>query len=527
MRQLSIGVTLGLGALVLAACDTTAFVSPKIRNLSEIRSPGAVGTVCNFGSAEARYDLRFVATDTDQSPIEPGDRLVGYTVTLNETFGVANLSIANNQGRIFPAPDIACQTDADCTASGFAGFTCADLGTATSAGDAVPRVCGRDTAVNLVASELLEYVGGSTGESDDRRRSIMMLFHDGSTVIGRQRTGTGVIDQAFRTDPRNQRSTGLLQGLGGFLRSTSPFAGSAELCFATYRASEGSVRYLLSNTSDPGSCFRRFPRLVSDDRGEREQAESQYRSYQNELLLQANRGEVGENNFWAAALSGIRQLEQNARNNSERHLVLFTDQDLVDPTIRAEAEALQLNFQTTLAAATAAGVIVHVVQLDNPTPEMRKRGPIVDLANLACQSGGSYFYAERPESLVETFTNLTAALGAHYQTKFELSGVVGSVPPGNYRLQTALLATMRDTTRTFDFGGYVGTGSGRVDRRMNVFLHGCSATSTCRTGEVCDAGTCVPETIDLIGAGPPPDPGPTPDPDPDPTPDPDGSGDAT
>lgn len=493
----------GLGVVAfVTGCDTAAFISPQIRDLSAVNSRGAVPAECNYDAAQTDYTVRFTARDTDQSVIEPGSRLVGYTVELGETFSVSDLEIIGNAGRIYPSPDVVCSspsTSAECDAAGLPGFTCGRLDERNeplAPGDQVPIVCGKDIVVNIDRNVPITYspalpeddvAGGKrTG------RSVLLLTFNGSTVLGESYTSPGPIDIAFRTDPGSLRVSGfisLIRRLGD--PEQSPFAADdrVEFCFATYREAGPEFRA----PGGPGTCFEG---INSVDRN------SEFRTLEQNIQTLSSQGQSGKVNFWRALDGAIEQFTLSGSEGYDRHVVLYLDGDITTTSIREENGQLGFGYDSVLADALANDVAVHIVQLDRQVPDAVKWGPIDDLQRLACETGGTFIYTERPESLDDAFTNLGFGLPTTYEADLTIADV-GLLPIGTYRLATQMGVTMNERTEIFSYGGYTGTGQSRVDRRLNItFERPCSSSDECLTGNVCGDTRCVnPASIVDEGSG--------------------------
>ncbi len=337
------------GACALAACDTTAFVSPKNRDLTSIESTGLVGETCTYGEGlrEETYRLRFTARDTDRSLIVPGDRLVGFTVELGESFRVSDISVLGEAGTIYPAPDIECASDADCDAAGLNGFTCGRLDRTTAGDSSSPTVCGRDMTVTVRDNTPLDYIP-ALPEDDNGNRDIIVMAANGASLLGVLPSGR--VDPPYSTDPENQRTS----AIGQFIRrlgADAELAPGIEVCVATFGDSTASVSFLDQGT--PGGCFRAVD------------SSSSLSGLTTDLNGALQRPDPVEMNYWAALQAAIDYAATYGRASADQHVVLFLDTDMTDEDIRDEASVLGQTFERTLQEAQAAGVTVHVVQLDN------------------------------------------------------------------------------------------------------------------------------------------------------------------
>jgi hypothetical protein len=463
------------GAMVWSACDTTAFVSPKIRRLSNVRSTGAIAAQCNLTQPERNYSLRFVPISTDQRAIEPGERLVGFTVDLGGNFTVNDISILENSGTLYPAPDQPCATDANCVAAGLTDFTCAPLAPAESASVDAPRVCGRPIVMSVSTTSPLVYQPRLPAEDGRRRRSVVAMFFNGDSILGIC-PGTGL--PGCRLDNLNQRAAGYTQALTTLFSENSPFAGGVEVCTGTYGA--GSVGFLVP----PGetSCFQRFGSAAAVSSGQE--------PYTGRATTFISRGEQNiRMNYLAGVREGIDQLLNGAQANSDLHLVVYADQAITDPDVLRDNAAFGVTVENLLQDAIDNGITIHAVQFDPPGSVFGRSGPLADLARLTCETGGTFQYAENPGSVSESFSSLGFTLPASYEAEVSL-GVIGDVPRGPYRIATRMNVRVGNSTQLFDFGGFVASSGGRVDRRLLVQLNGCASTTECLDGYTCSAGIC-------------------------------------
>lgn len=496
VSQAAIG--LSLGALFLGACDTTAFVSPKIRRLSDIRSTGAIGAACNLTQPERDYLLRFVPISTDSQVIEPGERLVGFTVDLGVNFTARDLEVLGRTGRLHPVPDVACATNNDCTAAGLADFTCEPLADASSGATDIPRVCGRQIGVEIDTNTAMEYVPRLPAE-DNRRRSIVTMFYNGDSVIGRC-PDTGRIEaQRCRLDRNNQRLSGFTQQMLTLFSANSRFNESIQVCSGTYRA--GQTTFV---ENDNGQCFRSFP----GTRGLTEYfAEVQQ--------IAANGLQNAPMDYFQGIRDGLAQFRNGGQPNADRHLVIYVDQAIVDTRVIADNNAFNINVDSVLAEALDLGVTIHAIQLDPVGSPFGRSGPLSDLARLSCETGGTFRYVENPTTLSDAFSSLGFGIPSSYEALLRLS-TIGDVPRGPYKLATTITVRVGTSVQTYPFGGYVGVSSGRVDRRLQIQLNGCVSADQCLDGYGCSNGIC--QANGDFGGGPAPTPEPAPEPDPTPEP---------
>ncbi len=478
----------------VVACDTTAFVSRKVRELSAIESRGAMPAMCSYSTPQTRYAVAFSARDTDQRLIEPGTQLVGFEVRLGENFTIDDVQIVGNEGRIYPAPDVACTVDADCAAAGLDSFTCARLderGDPLAPGEIVPFVCGRDITVNVDSNVPLSYEPALPVDdiSGSRRtgRSVLALFFNGYTVLGQDLEGLQPPDVSYRTDPVGQRITGLTSMITRLADAAAektsdepagPFVRGIEMCVGTYLGSD-----LVDFFRPAGSADCLQP-LHDPDGG--------YDGYRAGVQTFVQNGQRGGLNYLPALVTAVRTLDTQAADGNDRHVVLYVDGDISSQTLREENAALGNTVERVINDALAANVMVHVIQLDVVPRDGVKWGPVTDLERIACETGGSYQYVERADSLPEAFSNLAFTLPSHFRYELAVSET-GVLPSGTYKVATTMAVTVNDRTELHVFGGYVGSvdSATRTDTRFPVtFQRACSADSDCLVGQVCSASVC-------------------------------------
>jgi hypothetical protein len=370
---------------------------------------------------------------------------------------------------------VACSSDADCAALG-AGYTCAPLSTGNSDS---PTVCGLGVDVNVDRNRALTYIPEDP-RGGDRSRDIVLLAASGSSLLGVAPNGR--VDRLnFSSDPQRQRATGILTMLQEYELENNAYGPHIRFCLGTYLGSTTSVDFF---GDSPSECFSNVP-LAAD--------------YNVSEFLQFNEA-PGPRNFWAALLVGIEQLDLYGSDNVEQHIVLFTDGD-ISADIAAEAEATGQTFERVRDAAIEAGVSINIVQLDNPRGDAPATGALAELSQLACETDGTYNYVQDPRSLVEVFRNLGNGLPASYEGRVGVSGLA-TQPIGGYTLAFTMQVTMNDETKSYTFGGDIGTGLGRADTRVSVFNRGsCGGDDACLPGYACVDAECVIPGAEGSGEG--------------------------
>lgn len=476
-------------------CKPTAIVVPQIAALAAVESPGTVASECDYTALQTSYLLRFAMRDTEGRLVEPGDQLIDFTVELGDTFTSEDLEVIGNAGRLYPSPDVVCAADADCTAQGLEGYTCGPVSEQDGADVSVPRVCGRPVTVNLDRNAGFDYIPALPVDDRSGRdrigRAVTTLFFDGSTALGQSYLNPGAIEVAYRTDPLTKRSTGLITLLRRLGDVESPFAGQVDFCFGTFHDNVVDFIDEDGQAAEGGNCLH--PLSEGSDG---------FIAYQTAAQTRAVQGQAGSMNYWAALDAAITDMANNAEEGFHRHIVLYVDGDITFPETR-ESNTLQgLTFDNVLADAIQAGISVHVIQLDNPTLDGMKWGPILDLSELACATGGTFQYVERPDSLEAAFQSLAYTLAASYEISIQL-GDVGVPLSGTYKLSFSLQVTLDDAQETLRFGGWEASNSARADRRVTVTMNRtCAADTDCLGGSTCVDTVCTnPLALASEGSG--------------------------
>ncbi len=488
-RALACAMLLGLGA-----CEPTAFISPNVHNFQSVESTGAIGQECTAISPEHEPLLRFTLRDSNNEPIEPGTELRGFTVELGASFTTADLAIVDSRGVLFPAPDIVCEDrtiGAACPDPGLAasGFTCQliDDSAVQTGDDLTPVVCAlTEVAVEINPNTPLRYLGQET-----QRSAVILLMANGSSLLG---IGPdGVPDRLrFSSDPFDRRTRAANLFLRQLGSENSSYAGSTELCVATF-VGQGEPRYYSPEGEDVSECFQRV-RVGSAGFDDLESA------INNVGISETD----SPRNHWGALRDAATRFDTWAPTADSRHIVLFTDGDVSADAVET-AEALR-DYENALAAIETFGVTVHVAQLDNPPEGQTRTQPIDALSTLACATGGNYTYVESPDDLSEFFTNLGLAIPAHYETELTVTRVV-TLPVGSYKLSLTLRVTVDDRSEAYTFGGSQVTSAGREDLRISVFNRGDCLTADrgCLVGRECPPD--ADGTVSCLAEPPTTDPG--------------------
>lgn len=493
-----------VAAVTAAACTTTAWLVPINRALTEVESPGfRTLDTCDAERSDTEVVLRFVGGDAAGSVLLDGERFgSGDNRDVVRTDGAnANFtweSIVFRNARLYPSPDVPCESDGDCAAAGLSGFTCEPV----NPGDAVAgvrTVCGQvispAESVNRVQASL-EFSGVVGAEAQPQLIAVGVF--DGSTIHG-------LVDpdepnrlpgREARPDPDVVRATMLETGVREFLLTGGTGSAAAEtvrpvgegflrgsgLCLALFR---GQERDPLLYFPDRDTCF-----FSVQDRETVDQAMSRFNAerfidFQDEV----GRSRVGGRNVWWAAsqlLDVLEQQQQQLVANPPRgqavaapalHLVLFVDGASDPQTLFENPESAE----SVTVRAQELGAQVHILHLDRPYdcgPEPRcaapgprpYTGPIDEFAQIACATRGTYQYTREASTLEGMFRAMARTLARSYEVTFDLQSVLSrtDVPRGAYTMSGEMVLRIgRSESQVTVFGGEVGVE--RADRRVPVF----------------------------------------------------------
>ena len=266
------------------------------------------------------------------------------------------------------------------------GFTCQ---TRTS----VPRdtdttlVCALEgVQVNVNPNDTVQFV-------DQRDAAVVILSASGNSIFGVDPNGS--INSEWSSDPTNQRTSAYLRLLTSLEDTYPPANGDiapTDLCVASYREAN-TVNFIRTEDTSVDQCF--VP--VSDS--------ATLRPFINRELG-VTEPDRGTNNYFDA----MRELLEITRASVLRR----TSTSSCSRTDRAEDD-LDYNeafppssLDAVREALLGAGATLHVAQLDNrpPNGDGVPAGPLMDLQQLACETGGTHIYVQDPEQLEGYFSAL-------------------------------------------------------------------------------------------------------------------------
>ena len=421
-----------LQVLLLVGCDTVAEISIDTRNFTTVDSTGVLNAL-ECDNTDVNVVVHFTMADEKGVLISPNERVGNgiLHITGQELNFHSDHVEFSNQSVLYPSPDQECGGNDDCTAP----FTCEAINPFNEASSR--RICG----IPIVIETFQEEVRFDDG-SDAKRIAVVMDYSQ--TLEGLNPDGS--YNATRSTDPQNKRISAAQAFILGFRRSH--FAESSRMCVVSFG---GEGRAAVNFRPDPSSCMS-----VNFD-----QALTQ--------VSQMTVGEVGKSPIWSAVLETIDQ--QLAGASGDKIMVLFTD--------GLDDGSLTDTFEDALAAAVDNNVTVHIVQLDNPPPEDEEGtgpkpyiGPEDQFARLACETGGSFQYAQAPEDLRPLFSALATSVSARYEASLQVGQLSSTeIEPGRYRIATAMDITVLGERRSFQFAGDQTdvTSVDIVDRRLTVF----------------------------------------------------------
>ena len=421
-----------LQVLLFVGCDTVAEISIDTRNFTTIDSTGVVNAL-DCQDTDVNVVVRFTMLDEKGVLISPNERVgdgILHIEGVEQNFDSEDIEFSN-QSVLYPSPDQECVGNDDCDAP----FTCEAINPFNPTSSR--RICGIPIAIETF-QESVQFDDGSD------RKNIAIVMDYSQTLEGMKPDGS--YDASRSTDPQNKRISAAQAFILRF--RSSAFAEDSRMCVVSFG---GEGRAAVFFRPDPTSCMS----------GNFDQALAQ--------VSQMTVGENGVSPIWSALLETIEQQFVSASGN--KIIVLFTD--------GLDDGSLTDTFEDALAAAVDNNVTVHVVQLDNPPPEDEAGtgprpyiGPEDQLARLACDTGGSFQYAQAPEDLRPLFSALATSVSARYEASLQIGQLTAAdIVPGRYRVATAFTINLLGERRSFQFAGDQTdvTSVDIVDRRLTVF----------------------------------------------------------
>lgn len=470
---------MALCLVALTGCKPSIFISKDPAKLGAVYSTGALPFEGACGvSDESGVRIQFAMTTSTQPalPIREGTRLPGFEVKVPDTFNATSVEFAtlaespSNRAVIYPAPDVECATDADCSN----GMVCDLRARAQTSGDTT-RVCQLKTTLGQITSRPLVQTRPPTPYSHE----VLFLFSNGSTILGANPNGTS--NPARQSDPDESRTSSayyLTSRLATLANLPNDLDESVKVCVGYFNEPTGLTLKLLPAGAISTTCFNRVDGdVVNDIQRVNPIVEGIFAQVQN-TSQQGPRSNYGVLKEGASILGA-------ATTTRRKHIILVTDgrDDGSNPNTE--------NFDTAVSALLGNDVQVHVLQLDYPGDGGLRSpaGPIDHLAQIACQTGGSYQYLSSPDA----FESAYSAIANNIAGGFELGVVVGglgSLPAGTYRVATTMAVTLGDAVankgvKSVDFS-YTADG----DNRLTLFKRGPEA-EICAIGDVVADCLCV------------------------------------
>ena len=483
-----------LAGVLVTGCKPAVFISVTSRQLSEVRSSGGMSeaSVCSSDGDDLAPSLRFQLVDTGGKLIIEGeDELTDFDFRLNDTFTVQDLRVeppsVSGASRLFPAPDIVCDglnEGAACPVDAYAqlGFTCQ---TRTS----VPRdtdttlVCALEgVQVNVNPNDTVQFV-------DQRDAAVVILSASGNSIFGVDPNGS--INSEWSSDPTNQRTSAYLRLLTSLEDTYPPANGDiapTDLCVASYREAN-TVNFIRTEDTSVDQCF--VP--VSDS--------ATLRPFINRELG-VTEPDRGTNNYYDA-MRELLEIYPSLGLEKNLHVVLFTDGPLEEDDLDYNEAFPPSSLDAVRQALLGAGATLHVAQLDNrpPNGDGVPAGPLMDLQQLACETGGTHIYVQDPEQLEGYFSALAPVVPTHYSVEVSVNQLA-NLPIGTYKLETGLDVTVGGVSASAQYVADATVEQQQTDLRVTLANRGACeepadaaaplSSNNCQPGRVCDAGACVP-----------------------------------
>lgn len=470
--------------VALTGCKPSIFISKDPAKLGAVYSTGALpfDGACGV-SDESGVRIQFAMTTSTQPalPIRQGTKLPGFEVNVPANFNAASVEFASlaespaNRAVIYPAPDVECTTDADCSD----GMLCDLRARAQTSGDTT-RVCQLKTTLGQVTTRQLVETRPPTPYSHE----VLILFSNGSTILGANPNGTSNPDR--QSDPDESRTSSayyLTSRLATLANLPNGLDESVKVCVGYFNEPTGLSLKLLPAGATPATCFNRVDGDVVND------IQRVNPAVENLFTEVQSTSQQGPRSNYGALISGGSILGA-ASNTRKKHIVLVTDGRDDGSTPNTE------NFNTAVSALLLNGVQVHVLQLDYPGDGGLRNpaGPIDHLAQIACQTGGSYQYLSSPDAFETAYSAIANNIAGGFEMGIVVGGL-GSLPAGTYRVATTMAVTLGDAVankgvKSVDFA-YSADG----DNRLTLFKRG---PEFCAAGDPADNCLCVEGLNDCL-----------------------------
>ena len=258
---------------------------------------------------------------------------------------------------------------------------------------------------------------------------------------------------------------------------------SVKVCVGYFNEPTGLTVKLLPAGANSANCFNRVDGdVVNDIQRVNPAVENLF------TQVQSNSGQGPRSNY--GVLKEGASIVGAASNGRKKHIVLVTDgrDDGSNPNTE--------NFDIAVSALLGNGVQVHVLQLDYPGDGALRSptGPIDHLAQIACQTGGSYQYLSSPVDFETAYSAIANNIAGGFEMGIVVGGL-GSLPAGTYRVATTMAVTLGDATvnkgvKSVDFA-YSADG----DSRLTLFKRG---PAICAVGEVAVDCLCAEGVNDCL-----------------------------
>ena len=473
------------GCVLVAPIDfpQTILDSPNAK-LGAVYSTGALPFEGACGvSDESGVRIQFAMTTSTKPalPIREGTRLPGFEVNVPENFNAGSVEFATlaespaNRAVIYPAPDVECATDADCSN----GMVCDLRARAQTSGDTTTVCQLKTTLGQITARPLVE-----TRPPTPYAHEVLILFSNGSTILGANPNGTSNPDR--QSDPDESRTSSayyLTSRLATLANLPSNLDEAVKVCVGYFNEPSGLTLKLLPAGATPDTCFNRIDgAVVNDIQRVNPVVEGLFAEVQ-------STSQQGPRSNYGALISGASILGA-ATNSLKKHIILVTDGR--DDGSSPDTES----FDVAVSALLSNGVQVHVLQLDYPGDGGLRSpaGPIDHLAQIACKAGGSYQYLSSPKD----FETAYSAIANNIAGGFELGVVVGGLaglPAGTYRVATTMAVTLGDASANKGVKSVDFSYTADSDNRLTLFKRG---PEFCAAGEVAADCLCVEGLNDCL-----------------------------
>ena len=475
---------MALSLVALTGCKPSIFISKDPAKLGAVYSTGALPFEGACGiSDESGVRIRFAMTSSVQppEPIREGTKLPGFTVRAtgtNPNFTSSSVQFAalaespTNEAVIYPAPDVACSTDADCSN----GMVCDLRARAQTSGDTT-RVCQLKTTLGPITARPLVETRPPTQSTHD----VLVLFSNGSTILGANPNGTSNPDR--QSDPDESRTSSVFymtSRLAALANLDEDLAEAVKVCVGYFNEPTGLSLKLLPEGATPSNCFKRVDGgVVNDIARVNPEVDSLFTEIQ-------STSQTGPRSNYGAIMNGADILGPGS-NTRKKHIVLVTDGR--DDGSNSNTET----FENAAAKLLTNGIQLHVLQLDNPgnealgigsgTPSGARiratSGPIDHLAQLACQTNGSFQYLSSPRDFESAYSAIANQIAGGFEMGIVVAGL-DRLPAGAYRVATSMAVTLGNAVENKGVKSVDFAYSADGDNRLTVFKRG---PAFCNPGE--------------------------------------------